>query len=211
MGTRFHYFNQGYSVLARVVEVVSGQTYGDYIEDHIFAPLGMTRSFTDRDQAEAAGLAQGHIKLFGFPLARDLPHTEHALGYGHLTSTARDLGRFGLAIAADGTLDDATLLSPASVELMRTAPVDVPDTVYGLGWSVWESDGGDRTTSQSPVPMDTSPSAQPDTRRPPGGPRLPGNRRYHILSGRHDRARHPPRSVPPHLKKGSSSREASRS
>ena len=141
VGMRFQYFNQGYSVLALLVETVIGQAYGDYVVQHIFEPLEMTRSFADRDHAEEAGLAQGHTKLFGFALPRDLPFTEFALGYGNLISTARDLSRFALAISGDGTYDGATILSPDSVALMRTPPSGVADTNYGLGWFVWESDG----------------------------------------------------------------------
>lgn len=141
VGSRFQYFNQGYSVLALLVETVSGQPFGSYVVDHVFDPLSMTRSFTERDEATTAGLAQGHSKLFGFPVARDLPHSQYALGYGHLISTARDLSRFALAMAHDGTHDGATILTPASVELMRTVPTDVPETTYGLGWSSWERDG----------------------------------------------------------------------
>ena len=141
VGSRFQYFNQGYSVLALLIEVVSGQGYSDYVTEHIFEPLRMTSSFSDRDQAEAAGLAQGHTKVFGFPVARNLPFTEFALGYGHLISTARDLSRFALAMSGDGSYDGATILSPDSVALMRTAPAGVTDTDYGLGWFVWESNG----------------------------------------------------------------------
>lgn len=141
VGARFQYFNQGYSVLALLVQTVSGQPFGTYVTQHVFEPLSMTRSFVDRGQAITAGLAQGHSKIFGFPLARELPHSDYALGYGHLISTAHDLSRFASAMAHDGTHDDATILTPDSVEIMRTVPAGVPDTTYGLGWSAWEHDG----------------------------------------------------------------------
>jgi len=40
-GTEYHYFNPNYGVLARVVEVVSGQRFSEYLTEHIFQPLGM--------------------------------------------------------------------------------------------------------------------------------------------------------------------------
>ena len=140
-GARFQYFNPNYTVLALLVETVSSQPYGRYVTKHIFQPLGMTRSVADPDQARRAGLAQGHSKIFGFPVARDVPLAEYALGYGHLVSTARDLSRFALAIAGNGTLGDTTILSPASVARMRTPPADVPTGGYGLGWQSWEAHG----------------------------------------------------------------------
>ena len=43
-GEKFHYNNSGYILLGKIIEVVSGQTYEDYIEKNIFAKLGMTNS-----------------------------------------------------------------------------------------------------------------------------------------------------------------------
>lgn len=43
-GARQEYSNGGYVVLGRVVEVVSGQSYSTYVEDHIYRPAGMTNS-----------------------------------------------------------------------------------------------------------------------------------------------------------------------
>jgi N-acyl-D-amino-acid deacylase len=46
-GSRFSYSNPGIVFLGRIIEVISGDDYETYIQKHIFAPLGMTRSYFD--------------------------------------------------------------------------------------------------------------------------------------------------------------------
>lgn len=70
VGTKFHYFNPGYATLGLIVEKVSGQSYGDYLRQHILAPLEMNRTFTDPAPARQAGLAQGHSLMFGLAVPR---------------------------------------------------------------------------------------------------------------------------------------------
>jgi CubicO group peptidase (beta-lactamase class C family) len=57
-GTAFHYFNPNYDVLARVVEVVTGQAFSDYVHTHIFAPLQMAHTTSVVTSAEALAKAQ---------------------------------------------------------------------------------------------------------------------------------------------------------
>lgn len=91
VGTKFQYFNPNYSTLALIVEEVSGETYGTYVREHIFEPLRMTNSYASPNEALEAGMAQGHITLFGFPVARSQPFRRYMLGAGYLVSTARRL------------------------------------------------------------------------------------------------------------------------
>jgi CubicO group peptidase (beta-lactamase class C family) len=60
-GEEFSYNNTGYSVLALIVERVSGQRFPNFVQSRIFQPLGMTASFV-RDDAGAVvpGLAVGY-------------------------------------------------------------------------------------------------------------------------------------------------------
>lgn len=64
-GTVHEYASPNYQVLGTIVETVSGQTFGAYIDDgayideHIFGPLGMERSFVSRGAARQADMASG--------------------------------------------------------------------------------------------------------------------------------------------------------
>src|SRR3954451_19814106 len=55
-GAEFHYHNPNYEVAARIVEVVAGQPFAEYLRTHVFGPLGMTASTTvDEPPAGTAG------------------------------------------------------------------------------------------------------------------------------------------------------------
>ena len=63
----FGYSNANYQILGLIVQVVSGQSYEAYVEQHIFAPLDMQASFTSQRQAQQRGMATGYRWWFGFP------------------------------------------------------------------------------------------------------------------------------------------------
>ncbi|MBL6455565.1 serine hydrolase [Belnapia sp. T6] len=89
-GTRFRYSNSGFLLLGRIVEVVSGESLGDFLARRIFTPLGMTRTRHTPSVTEIVpGLATGYLPqgegfvraLHGFPLG----------GEGGLVSCVEDL------------------------------------------------------------------------------------------------------------------------
>ena len=60
-GTRWDYSNSGYAVLAMVVEKVSGQPFGDFLHDRIFAPLKMKQTVAyEKGKNTVAHRAYGH-------------------------------------------------------------------------------------------------------------------------------------------------------
>lgn len=60
----YNYSNSGYVLLGAIIERVTGQTFYDYIAQHIFAPAAMTRSFYHQMDAEDAGVATPLTNLF---------------------------------------------------------------------------------------------------------------------------------------------------
>lgn len=91
-GTDFEYSNYNYMLLGAVIEAVTGQTYGEYIETQVFAPLGMNTSAASPEQA--AGLAAPHRWWFGFPAPVEAPFLADALPAGFLLSSAEDMARY---------------------------------------------------------------------------------------------------------------------
>lgn len=120
-GSEFRYSNSGYVVLGRVVELVSGLSYENFLRNNIFTPLGMTNSGYDSSTRvipnRASGYAPGPINAAYVDMS--VPH-----GAGALYSTAADLHRWN-----EG-LFDGKLLSAASLEKM-TAP-NLSDYAYGV-------------------------------------------------------------------------------
>ncbi len=134
-GTAFHY---GYSidVLGRLVEVLSGETLDKYFEDKIFKPLGMkdTAFFVSEDKwSRLATLYSPKPEGAHGILKATVPAQESfkqkptlLLGGAGLTSTLDDYARFYQMLLNNGQLDGVRILSPKSVEMMRT------DTLGGM-------------------------------------------------------------------------------
>ena len=74
VGSAFEYSNLNYNLLGLIVEAASGESYADYIQHHIFAPLEMRHSYTSQAMAKQNGLAVGHRYWFAVPFpAPNLP------------------------------------------------------------------------------------------------------------------------------------------
>ena len=124
-GTEFHYHNPNYEVAARIVEVVAGQPFAEYLRTRLFAPLGMASSTTvDEPPAGTAG----YVRAFGFEVPVAEPDWFTGGSHGVL-STAADLARWLMA-----QRDGGGALSPESV---RRAHTPAPGRDYALGWAAW--------------------------------------------------------------------------
>lgn len=119
-GTQW-YYSLCHDVLAALVEVVSGQTFEDYVQAHIFQPLGMTRStfLLPADEKEslarlyACDEATGEIT----PCGQDNSYilgSEYASGGAGCVSTVEDYMKFLEALRL------GTILKPETVALMAT-------------------------------------------------------------------------------------------
>ncbi|GAA2858495.1 serine hydrolase domain-containing protein [Streptosporangium fragile] len=131
-GTAFSYHNTNYQVAARLVEVVSGRPFRDYLHAHVFAPLGMRNSTTIDTDRDLPGSARGHLYILGQAVALPEP-TGFGNGSGGVLSTAHDMARWLIA-------QNNGILSPRSVKEMRT-PSAQNDT-YALGWSIRRTERG---------------------------------------------------------------------
>lgn len=135
-GEKFQYSNSGYVVLTQIIETVSGQPYADYVQTHIFDPLGMDHTGYEIPKAIVSNLAQGYLRigqdlyLQTEPIDMSLPQ-----GAGGLYSTLGDLGIWQRWLYAD----DRSLLSPVSKALLITPwvkmgdPEDGTNAFYGYG------------------------------------------------------------------------------
>jgi D-alanyl-D-alanine carboxypeptidase len=101
------YSNYGYTVLGAIIEAASGESYFDYIQKHVFDPVGMSGSGFFDMRAPVADMAVGHMKpegewlenTFSRPSLRGIPA-------GGSYSSARDLLLFDRALRAGKLLDD---------------------------------------------------------------------------------------------------------
>jgi CubicO group peptidase (beta-lactamase class C family) len=110
-GTTYFYSNSNYHILAFVIEKVSGQTYGDFLEQRIFKPAGMKNTaHRAKDEVIVPALANGYAPAgaTGFERATYLDWTSKT-GNGSIYSTADDLFRFHRALQGGSLLKPNTL------------------------------------------------------------------------------------------------------
>lgn len=126
--TVFSYSNLGMALLGASVEKVSGQAFNDYMGQHFFQPLGMTRSsFASR----AVTKAYDHNKPIEVFSLRDMPAA-------NLLSNVVDLSQFVKMQFAEGRAGNQQILLPATTrEMVRVQNANLPltfDSHVGLGW-----------------------------------------------------------------------------
>ncbi len=139
-GDNWEYSNLNYNVLGYLIQVISGQDYGDYINDHIFSPLDMKHSYTSMPTAMENGAARGYYPFFGIPVDynRYIPFTRRSLPSGGLWSSASDMTHYLIAHLNSGQFGTASILSADSVMKLHLAGFMTNDTQgYAMGWVVY--------------------------------------------------------------------------
>ena len=147
-GAKYQYSNAGINTAARVLEVVSGQAYEDFMDKRLFGPLGMKDTTFWPDAGQVARLAKTYKpdaskkKLALGNLAQlqaDLTDRSHRfpMPAGGLFSTAKDVSLFCRMLLNGGELDGRRYLSLASVQALsvRQTPKELKES-YGLGFAV---------------------------------------------------------------------------
>ncbi len=161
----YAYDNILYIVAGRLIEVVSGQSYEDYMRDHVFAPAGLATATADMgrqlsvpDRAQPHGRVGGPVRGTG---PQKLLDERDRLGQagapaGLIAASAKDLGRWLQIQLAEGALPEGERLFSADtaremwtpVTPMPIAPYPAPvDGItpsyqaYALGWDVRDYHG----------------------------------------------------------------------
>lgn len=142
-----------------IVERLSGEKFGDYLNKHILQPLGMSETkffLEEKDRARLPSVYQwdraaAKLAVFPDPEARGFFSPNHAeSGGGGLISTMHDYARFCQMLLNKGSLDGKKILQPSSVELMAQnhigtlrlysdgtrANSGLPGTGFGLDFAV---------------------------------------------------------------------------
>ena len=137
VGARHVYCSGNYNILGRMIEVVSGQSFGEYVQEHIFVPLEMQQSFTAEEEAQKAGMAQGYQWLFGLPVPTHHRYNPSQLPSGYLISSAEDMSHFLISQLNGGSYAGVNILSAENVHVMQTPGTQRgKDGGYGFGWVI---------------------------------------------------------------------------
>jgi CubicO group peptidase (beta-lactamase class C family) len=133
------YSNYGVGLGSYIVQRVTGQPFEQYVADHIFAPLGMTRSTffqpppKDLESFPSEGYRGNTSKEpIGFEIF-------NPVGAGGLSSTAADMSRFGQALLNGGELDGKRILKPETLTAMYQPQFRASDQMPALGMGFYET------------------------------------------------------------------------
>ncbi len=148
------YFNASYTLLASLVEQVTGTTFAEYAKQRLFDPLGMQDCFIQPGRLEEP---EGKVCAMPHPVQADgsVPPLGELRGGGHVGesgvySSARDAERWLRFHLGKGTFEGTELVPEAQFSQMHRPHVLTPGTSmlghdffgYGMGWQVRDNPGG---------------------------------------------------------------------
>ena len=132
-GTSYQYSNSGYYMLARIIEMVSGQSFGEFLRESIFDPLGMRNTFVRTKEALAGrNIARG----LNFEAREQIQ--QYCTGATGICSSVSDLQKWFAALCGRKLISaklHEKALTAASTSQGQPGP-------YGYGWRVSETDEG---------------------------------------------------------------------
>jgi CubicO group peptidase (beta-lactamase class C family) len=133
-GSRWAYSNTGMLVLGKVIEVVSGQSYFDYVRDNVYKPAGMTNTDAYELDRVNPNLAVGYDKRFtdtGIEWGNNVfSHVLRGGPQGGGYSTVEDLLKF------DQALRSGKLVSAETLKILTSPKPDLKSPNYGYGFQV---------------------------------------------------------------------------
>ncbi|GAB5500220.1 MAG: serine hydrolase domain-containing protein [Pseudohongiellaceae bacterium] len=157
-GSMWHY-SVSVDVQGALVERLSGQPFGEFLEQRLFEPLGMTDTAFYVPEEKVSRFAQvynyddngGLVAGEGFPDANFLVEPNFESGGGGLVGSTMDYLRFSQMLLNGGELDGVRILAPLTVDLMHRN--QLPDGVAGPGAGT--SFGLDFAVIDDPVAAET--------------------------------------------------------
>ena len=136
-GEKWAYNNSGYILLGAIIEKLSGQSYADFIQTHIFEPAGMKTAVYDSPQTiiprRVAGYSQSPI---GYVNAEYISMTQ-PYAAGSLAGSVFDLAAWDQALYTEKLLKQETLA--LAIEPLRLNEGEFSQ--YGFGWSFLNHEG----------------------------------------------------------------------
>ncbi|WP_296722653.1 serine hydrolase [Erythrobacter sp.] len=148
-GTHWNY-SAGVDVQARLVEVLSGQPFAEYVAQHIFQPLGMADTGWKRSAADRARLARVYEGENGAlaPWADDelldanFMGRPMTMGGSGIVTTVDDYMKFARMLLREGSLNGTRILKPSTIRLMATDQLDPRIAPANRSWLVGKGSGG---------------------------------------------------------------------
>jgi CubicO group peptidase (beta-lactamase class C family) len=136
-GTVPAYSNYATALAGYVVQRMAGQPFDEYVENHVFMPLGMTRTTFRQplpagwEDAMSSGYTLASIGRKPFEIVGAFPA-------GSVSTTATDIARFMLAHLGEGATGDVRILKPETVRTMHARQFGLSPDMNGMALGFYE-------------------------------------------------------------------------
>jgi len=146
--SKYQYANEGINTVGRIIEVISGKKYEDFLDERLFKPLGMKDTTFWPDAGQIARIAKSYkgnkdksdieeapVGQLRYPL--DDRQNRFPMPAGGLFSSAEDVARFGQMLLRGGEYNGKRYLSEAAIKMMTSKQTPEPlKDKYGFGYAV---------------------------------------------------------------------------
>ena len=137
-GEKYSYSNTGYSILGRIIELASGQSYEAFLNEHLFTPAGMLQTGYLLPKWDTLQISRGYNRNVLETESTITRYQEtgdvnwHLKGNGGINSTQNDMLRWYKALKTN------EILTPESFKKLTTPYVSSSKSTssYGYGWGV---------------------------------------------------------------------------
>lgn len=136
-GTRYSYTSYGYNLLGAIIEAASGMSYGDYMKQHVWQPLGMNDTRVDSPSEIIPNRVRGYQLANGKVLNSEFVDISSRFAAGGTRSTVKDLLKFAEGIINKRLLSEASLNQMVASMSTREGLL----TDYGMGWDTRPQNG----------------------------------------------------------------------
>lgn len=147
-GSKWSYCNAGIDTAGRIIEVVSGQSFEEFLTKRFFEPLGMSDTHIFPPEAKKSRIVtvyqqkEGRLEPAQNHILSLLPGSKHPIPAGGLYSTASDLSKLYQMMLRRGEANGRQLVSENSITAMTTIHTGnltagfVPGSGFGYGWAI---------------------------------------------------------------------------
>ncbi|ULQ51605.1 serine hydrolase [Flavihumibacter fluvii] len=150
--SKWGYTNAAFAVAGEVIEKVSSQRWGSFMQDSIFTPLGMTHTLPYSIQLDtASNTAKAHTRVEGELKKIPFGHIDNIAPAGSIVSSAHDMANWAMALLNNGEWKGKKIIPAEAIAVTRRPNSILGDgghpfnrshfALYGLGWFLTDYEG----------------------------------------------------------------------
>ena len=129
-GNEWKYSNSGYTLLARIIESITKESFHKFIKENIFQPIGLGNTCFADDESVIPGLVNGYRKEIEMLKTAEYMSMTHTYGAGDIISCVDDMAKWKESLLSGAIISDNNLKKCFTPYRLN----DGSQTNYGIGW-----------------------------------------------------------------------------